>query len=123
MKAPLDKLGSFGALAAAAACPVCFPKLALLGAFLGLGGLAAYEAQLFIAAQALVVIAVAGHALAYRRAPRPWRLAFALLGTAAFFAGLYLAASELLAYLGLAGLIGASISDLARLLPWPSARR
>ncbi|HEX6319939.1 MAG TPA: MerC family mercury resistance protein [Burkholderiales bacterium] len=114
LKAPLDKLGSAGALIAAAACPICFPKLALLGAFLGLGGLAAYEAQLFIAAQALVVLAVAGHVLAYRRAPRAWRFGLALAGGGAFFAALYLFGSELLSYLGLGALIAASLPRLRR---------
>lgn len=41
MKLLLDKFGSFGTVAAAAARPVCFPKLAVVGAFFGLGGLAA----------------------------------------------------------------------------------
>ena len=36
----LENYGSFGAIAAAAICPICFPKLALLGAFFGLGALA-----------------------------------------------------------------------------------
>lgn len=54
MKTHLDKIGSIGAVIAAAACPVCFPKLALLGALFGLGALGVYEAQLVIAAQLLV---------------------------------------------------------------------
>ena len=57
MKVHLEKFGSIGAIVAAAACPVCFPKLALLGAILGLGGLGAYEWQLFIVAQVLVALA------------------------------------------------------------------
>jgi hypothetical protein len=109
VKTPLDKLGSFGALIAAAACPICFPKLALVGAFIGLGGLAAYEAQFFIAAQVLVLVAVASHGIAHRRSPRPWRLGLALSGAAAFFAGIYIAGSELIAYLGLAALAAASL--------------
>jgi hypothetical protein len=32
VKAHLEKLGGVGADIAAAACPVCFPKLALIGA-------------------------------------------------------------------------------------------
>jgi mercuric ion transport protein len=109
MKAYLDKLGSSGAVIAAAACPICFPKLALLGAFFGLGGLAAYESQLIIAAQALVVLAAAGHVIAHRS---KWLLALALAGAIAFFAGLYVAGSELVAYGGLAALVAASAIDL-----------
>lgn len=109
MKPYLDKFGSIGAVITAAACPICFPKLALLGAFFGLGGLAAYESQLVVAAQALVVLTVAGHVVARRS---KWLLGFALLGAIAFFAGLYLVGSEFVAYGGLAALIAASAIDL-----------
>ena len=87
MKGALEKLGSSGAVVAAAACPVCFPKLALIGALMGLGGLAAYESQLFIAAQALVVVALAGHILSFRRHRRRWILAAAAVSALAVFAG------------------------------------
>lgn len=109
----LDKLGSVGAVVAAAACPVCFPKLAVLGALFGLGAFSAYEAQLFIAAQALVVVAIAGHALAYRRHRKHWLLGSAIACGAAVFAGLYALDSEWLAYAGFAGLVGASAFDLS----------
>lgn len=115
MKVPLDRFGSIGALVAAAACPVCFPKLALIGAVFGLGALSAYESQLVIAAQLLVVLSVAGHALAYRRHRRRWLLALAAAGGLAFFAGLYLL--EPLAYAGFAGLLAASGADLWQRLP------
>src|SRR5262249_34511081 len=108
----LDKLGSFGSVVAAAACPVCFPKLALLGSLVGLGAFSAYEAQLFIAAQILVIVAVAGHALAYRQHRKVWLLAAALAGGAAVFLGLYFLKSEALAYAGFAGLVAASGVDL-----------
>lgn len=39
-----DKAGSLGTLVSAAACLACFPALASLGAALGLGALAQYEA-------------------------------------------------------------------------------
>jgi len=107
----LEKLGSAGAIIAAAACPVCFPKLALVGALFGLGALSAYEFQLFIAAQALVVLAVIGLSLAYLRHHNRWLLGAALVSGAAFFGGLYLVASEWLAYLGLAGLVAASLPE------------
>ena len=110
----LDKLGSVGAIVAAAACPICFPKLALLGALFGLGAFSAYEAQLFIAAQALVVVAMAGHVLAYRRHRKRWLLAFAFACGAAAFAGLHAIGSEWLAYAGFAGLVAASMLDLRR---------
>jgi len=76
MKTHLEKIGGIGATIAAAACPICFPKLALLGAVFGLGALSAYESQLLIAAQVLVVLAVLGHALAYRQHRKRWLLAW-----------------------------------------------
>jgi len=119
MKPHLDKFSSVGAVIAAAACPVCFPKLALLGAFFGLGGLAAYESQLFIAAQALALLATAGHVIAHRS---KWLLGLALAGAIGFFAGLYAADSELIAYGGLAALVAASAIDLWRRLPGRQSR-
>ena len=116
MKPVLDKLGSFGSVVAAAACPVCFPKLALIGAIFGLGAFGSYEGQLFWAAQALVVIAVLGHALAFLQHRRAWMLAAAALGGVAFFAGLYLLRSEAVVYAGLAALVGTSVVDLLRRL-------
>jgi hypothetical protein len=105
---------------AAAACPVCFPKLALIGTLLGLGGLGAYESQLFIAAQALVVIALAGHALSFRAHRNRWLLGAAIVSAAAVFAGLYWTGSEAMAYAGFAGLVGASMPQLwARLARRP----
>jgi mercuric ion transport protein len=118
VRAWLEKCSSIGALIAAAACPVCFPKLALLGAVFGLGAFGAYEYHLFIAAQVLVGIAVAGHALAYRRHGNLWLLGTAAASGSAVFAGLYLFGSEPLVYLGLAGLIVASATDF-----WNRLRR
>ncbi len=115
MKIPLEKFGSIGAVVAAAACPVCFPKLALIGAVFGLGALGAYEAQLVIAAQVLVGVALLGHALAYRRHRSPWPLALAAGGAVAVLAGLRL--SEWLAYAGFAALVAASAADLWKRLP------
>jgi hypothetical protein len=115
-KPGLEKIASIGAVIAAAACPVCFPKLALIGAVFGLGALSAFEYQFLIAAQALVALAVAGHALSYLRHRKRWLLGSAVLAGAAVFAGLYLAGSELLVYAGLAGLVAASVADLWRRL-------
>ena len=118
MKAWLEKSSSIGAVIAAAACPVCFPKLALVGALFGLGALSAYEVQLFIAAQVLVGIAVAGHALAYRRHRDRRLLGAAAASGAAVFAGLYLFGWEPLVYAGFAGLVVASATDF-----WNRLRR
>ena len=118
MKLWVDKAGSIGSVIAAAACPVCFPKLALVGALFGLGALGAYEYQLFIAAQILVVVAAVGSALAYLSHRNGWLLAAALLGAAAVFAGLYLLPSEWLVYAGFVSLVVASASEF-----WARFRR
>jgi len=112
MRARLEKIGSIGAVVAAAACPVCFPKLALLGALFGFGAFGAYESQFFIAAQVMVVLAVAGHVLSYLRHRRNrWLLGSAILSGVAVFAGLYWLGSEFVAYLGFAGLVVTSATD------------
>lgn len=108
----LDRIGSIGAVIAAAACPICFPKLALIGALFGLSAFSAYEYQFLIATQLLAALAAGGHVLSYRRHRNRWLLASALVGAAAVFGGLYVAGSELLVYGGLAVLIVASTADL-----------
>ena len=111
MKTYLEKVGAVGSVIAAAACPVCFPKLALVGALFGLGAFGAYEYQLLVAAQALVVVAVFGQVLAYFSHRNGWILGASLLSAAAVFSGLYMAGSEALAYAGLAGLVAVSATD------------
>jgi hypothetical protein len=118
VKPVLEKLGAVGALISAAACPVCFPKLALLGALLGLGAFGAYEAQIFLATQMLVVIAVLGHVLSYLRHRNAWVLGAALASGVAVFAGLYWARSEVLIYAGFAGLVVTSATEF-----WNRRRR
>jgi hypothetical protein len=92
----------------------------LLGVVLGLGGLGVYEAQLFVAAQALVALALLGHALSFRRHRKQWLLALAFAGGAAFFCGLYVFASESLSYAGLFALVLASGADIWARLRKPS---
>lgn len=118
----LDRIGSFGAVIAAAACPICFPKLALIGGLLGLGAFSAYEYQFLIATQVLVALAAGGHVLSYRRHRNRWMLASALAGAAAVFGGLYVAGSELLVYAGLAALVAASTAELWKRLRHAAAR-
>lgn len=109
MKAWLEKLSVVGAVIAVAAC-VCFPRLALIGAFFGVAALGAYGYHLFIAAQVLVGIAVAVHALAYRRHRNVRLLGAAAASGAAVFSG-HLFGWAPLAYAGFAGLIVASATD------------
>lgn len=109
MRLKLDNYGSFGAIAAAAACPICFPKLALIGAFLGLGALAKYETFFFYGAHLLIVIALVGHVISYKKVQNRTLLALAVISAALFFISLYLIVSEVLSYLALAGMFAASV--------------
>jgi mercuric ion transport protein len=113
MKTYLDKVGSFGSLVTAAACPSCFPHLATLGALFGLGALGSYESQIFLATEVLAALAIAGHVLAYRVHHRVLLLILGAGGGALFFLGMYLFQSELTTYGGLIAMLFASATDLA----------
>ena len=109
MRVKLENYGSFGAIVAAAACPICFPKLALIGALLGLGALAKYETFFFYGAHILIVIALAGHVISYKKVRNIPLLALAIFSASLFFISLHLVASEILAYIALTGLATATI--------------
>jgi len=109
MKNKLEKFGSFGAIVAAAACPICFPKLALLGALFGLGALAPFETAFFFGAQILVVLAVIGHAVSYKKHQNWKLLSLAVISAILFFISLYAYVSEILSYLAFGGLIIATM--------------
>lgn len=105
MKNRLEKFGSFGAIVAAAACPICFPKLALIGALFGMGALSRFETVFFIGAQVLVVIALIGHNLSFKTHRDRRLLALAWLSSISLFLSLYVFGSEILNYAAFAGLI------------------
>ena len=109
MQNKLGNFGSFGAVVAAAACPFCFPKLALLGALFGLGALVKYEVVFFYAAHILIGIAVIGHIIAYHNLQNRSLLALAAFSAILFFLSLYIFISENLSYLALTGLVTATI--------------
>ena len=113
MRLKLENYGSFGAIAAAAACPICFPKLALIGAFLGLGALAKYETFFFYGAHILILMALVGHVISYKKVQNRTLLALAIISASLFFISLYLIVSEILAYIALTGLVAATIWMIA----------
>ncbi len=94
---------------AAILCPICFPKLALVGAMLGLGVLAPYEGWFAAAAQVFLVIALAGHVVAYRRHRNRWIGALAGAGGALVLGSLWVFYVETLVYLGLAMVLTATL--------------
>ena len=109
MQSKLEKLGSFGGIVAAAACPICFPKLALIGALFGFGALAKYEVVFLYLAQILVMIALIGHVISYKRVQNGILLILAIISAILFFGSLYVFASETLSYFALTGLVAAMI--------------
>jgi mercuric ion transport protein len=112
MNLKLDKFGSLGAIVAAAACPICFPKLALIGALIGLGALVQYEYYFLVAAQLLVLISLVGVILAFQSHGNLKILIFAIACVMLFFISLYLIVNEYLSYLALAGLVASFIWQL-----------
>ena len=105
----LEKFGSFGSVVAAAACPVCFPKLALLGALLGFGSLVEYEVYFLYGAHVLIVIAVIGHIISYKNLQNRSLLVLAIFSASLFFVSLYIFVFEFLSYLALTGMVAATI--------------
>lgn len=109
MKNKFEKLGSFGAIIAAAACPICFPKLALLGALIGLGTLQKYETFFFYSSHVLIIMALAGHIMSYKRLRNKAILTLAITSSVLFFTSLYIIGSEVLSYAALMGLVVATL--------------
>ncbi len=109
MKRMLEKFGTGGAVIAALACPICFPKLALIGAALGLGVLAPYERYIALAVQALFLLALAGQVFAFRAHRNKWLLALAIATATTLFVGYYIVPSSILLQLSLLGLVVSSV--------------
>lgn len=105
----MDKIGSTGAVFAAAACPICFPKLAALAAIFGLGILAPFEVYFFWGAQFFVLLSVAGQFIAFRRLKNTILFSSSVIFAALFFISLYVLVWEILSYIALAGIVLGSI--------------
>lgn len=109
MQNKLEKFGSFGAIIAAMACPICFPKLALVGALIGMGALTPYETAFFFGAQILVVLAVIGHVISYKKHQNWKLLSLVVISAILLFVSLYAFVSEFLSYLAFSGVVIATI--------------
>lgn len=105
----IEKFGTLGALLTALACPICFPKLAIIGSALGLGIFAPYEGYLAIGVQVLFVLALVGQVLAYRTHLNRWLLGLSVAATVTMFVAYYIIPSSILLQVALAGLVGASV--------------
>ena len=105
----VEKFGTFGAVIAALACPICFPKLVLVGTALGFGIFAPYERYIALGIQALFVLALWGQWLAYRSHRNKWLLSLAISNTALMFIAYYVIPSSILLQISLLGLVVASV--------------
>lgn len=112
MKFRLERFGTIGTLAAAILCPICFPKLALIGAALGLGALAPFEGWFVAATHVFLVMAVIGHFVAFRQHQVPWIPALAAMGAAAVPVALWLVYVEPVVYLGLFAVVVATVGSV-----------
>ena len=105
----IEKFGTVGAIIAAAACPICFPKIALIGAALGLGAFAPFEDYIAVGVQALFILALIGQVLAYPRHRNVWLLALSGATTILLFSAYYVFSSSAMLQLSLLGLAVASV--------------
>jgi len=105
----VEEIATVGALLAAAACPACFPMLAVVGTALGLGIFRPFEGWVFIVFQTLVVLASVRTVLSFLRHRRLIPLIVGLSGPLLVFFALYFWFNQFLLYLGLFGLTVASV--------------
>ena len=101
----MEKIGPIGAVIGALACPICFPKIAIVGSAIGLGVLAPFEGYIAKGVQALFLIAFIGQLAAFRQHGNRWLLGLSLLTTLLLFSGYYVVSSSLLLQLSLCGLV------------------
>ena len=111
----LEKFGTVGAVIAAAACPICFPKIALIGAAVGLGVFAPYEGYIAIAVQVLFVVAFVGQILTFSRHRNAWLLLLSGAATVLVFIAYYVLGSSLVLEIALVCLVIASVWQMIEL--------
>jgi len=110
MKASIiERIGSVGALIAAAACPACFPMLAIVGSALGLGVLQPFEGPVFLLFRILVLVSLAGNVVSFARHRRFLPLIVGVASPLLIFFTLYVQFNQLILYSGLIGLAAASV--------------
>lgn len=82
-----ERVGTGGAVLSALDCAACFPLLASLAGYLGLGFLAAYAGLLInIPVPVFVVLVLISHAMVGLRARNFWRLLWGVVGPAMMLA-------------------------------------
>jgi MerC mercury resistance protein. len=101
----LDKIGSLGAIFAAAAAPCCFPMLAVVGSLLGLSFLEPYEGTMLYVFQGFILLALVGTLLAYRQHRKWLPLVIGVICAALVLYAVRTDFNSLLIYGGMAGLL------------------
>jgi hypothetical protein len=105
----LDKVGSIGAVIAGSAVPCCFPFLGVFGSILGLSFLARYDDYMMWVMQALVLLALVGSLIAYRRHRKIAPLILGIASTSAIIYGINTNLDTYFIYGGLVGLLVVSV--------------
>ena len=111
MRSYLDKAGTIGGVfaALAAAAPCCLPLLATAGASLGFGFLSPYQSVLSWVFQGFALLALFGVVIAFRRHKQLLPLLL-MVGALGAILGYYHAFHQAaLVYVGLVGLVVASV--------------
>jgi hypothetical protein len=105
----LDSVGSVGALVAALACPACFPIFAALSAALGFGVFRPFEGIVFYVFQAFALLTLIGLTISCIRHRRLVPVLLGLVGVGLLAYAFYYSYSVIAVYLGLLGLVVATI--------------
>jgi mercuric ion transport protein len=108
-----DKTGALGSIVSAMGCGACFPALASLGAALGLGFLARFEA-LFVTVllPLFAALALLANALGWFTHRRWHRSVLGMIGPVIVLVASFTVAEKLL-YVGLATMVAVSAWDFA----------
>jgi hypothetical protein len=105
----LDSIGSVGVLAAALACPACFPIFAALSAALGFGVFRPFEGIVFYIFQAFALLTLIGLTISCIRHHRLIPVLLGLVSVGLLAYAFYYSYSVIAVYLGLFGLLVATI--------------
>lgn len=109
MRGIIEKIGSIGAFFAAAACPTCFPLLAVVGGAFGLGVFQPFEGIVFLVFKTFVFLALIGNIFSYFKHRKFIPLIVGILSPLLIFSAIYFYFKPILIYTGLFGLLAASI--------------
>lgn len=104
----LEKLATGSAVVLATACPICFPKFALISEAFGLSAVGPLEGKFALGVQALAGLGLVANVVAFRRHRNRALLAFAAIATATLLVAFYIVPSTIPSQLSLVALVAAS---------------